>query len=74
MRTHGRQAMKTTLAPNGKYFKYSFCCQARLWASSKQLPGQFTGSTGAQIMSFNELIGPNKRNQAWAKKVRVAYL
>lgn len=36
------------------------------WAQSKQQPGQFTGSTGAQIMSKAEL---SAGHQAWAKKV-----
>ncbi|CAE1258726.1 SON [Acanthosepion pharaonis] len=38
------------------------------WAQSKQLPGQFTGSTGAKVMTQEELNGPDKRFQAWAKK------
>lgn len=36
------------------------------WAESKQQPGQFTGSTGAQIMSQAEL---SSGYQAWARKV-----
>lgn len=36
------------------------------WAVSKQQPGQFTGSTGAQILSQSELAAGY---QAWAKKV-----
>lgn len=35
------------------------------WASSKYLPGQFTGSTGANILSARELT---KGCQAWARK------
>ncbi|GFO13804.1 protein son [Plakobranchus ocellatus] len=42
--------------------------QASKWAISKHLPGQFTGSTGARVMSQAELIG-DKKHQAWAKKV-----
>ena len=38
------------------------------WAESKQLPGQFLGSTGVQILSQEELIG-DPRHQAWTKKV-----
>ena len=29
------------------------------------------GSTGAQILSQDELIGPDKKRQAWAKKVKI---
>jgi hypothetical protein len=43
--------------------------QANAWATSKQLPGQFTGSTDVRILSQAELAGPDKRNQAWARKV-----
>ncbi|XP_076076584.1 uncharacterized protein LOC143047421 isoform X3 [Mytilus galloprovincialis] len=42
---------------------------ASLWASSKNLPGKFIGSTGAQILSQEELMGPDKKRQAWAKKI-----
>ncbi|ELT98408.1 hypothetical protein CAPTEDRAFT_158003 [Capitella teleta] len=41
--------------------------QMSQWAESKQLPGQFLGSTGAQVLSQQELLG-DPRNQAWAKK------
>ncbi|XP_052086998.1 protein Son-like isoform X2 [Mytilus californianus] len=41
---------------------------ASLWANSKNLPGKFIGSTGAQILSQEELMGPDKKRQAWAKK------
>lgn len=46
--------------------------KANLWANSKNLPGKFIGSTGAQILSQEELMGPDKKRQAWAKKVGVA--
>lgn len=36
------------------------------WASSKFVPGQFTGSTGASILSTKELASGF---QAWAKRV-----
>lgn len=36
------------------------------WVSSKFVPGQFTGSTGANVMSSKEL---NSGFQAWAKRV-----
>lgn len=36
------------------------------WAESKQQIGQFTGSTGANILSQAEL---NAGYQAWARKV-----
>lgn len=41
------------------------------WAQSKQQPGQFTGSTGAQIMSQAEL---SSGFQAWARKVHRHFL
>ncbi|KAL4233824.1 hypothetical protein ACF0H5_008500 [Mactra antiquata] len=41
--------------------------QASQWAQSKNLPGQFIGSTGASIMTQEELMGDRKR-QAWLKK------
>lgn len=41
--------------------------QASQWAQSKNLPGQFIGSTGASILSQEELMGDKKR-QAWLKK------
>ncbi|XP_025099109.1 protein SON-like isoform X2 [Pomacea canaliculata] len=43
--------------------------KANQWAASKQLPGQFLGSTGVQCLTPQELAGPDKRNQAWARKV-----
>ncbi|XP_053397094.1 protein SON-like isoform X3 [Mercenaria mercenaria] len=41
--------------------------RASMWAASKNLPGQFIGSTGANILSQEELMG-NKKRQAWLKK------
>ncbi|XP_014784217.1 protein Son isoform X1 [Octopus bimaculoides] len=41
------------------------------WAQSKQLPGLFTGSTGAKVMTLEELNGPDKKLQAWAKKQQI---
>lgn len=40
--------------------------QMTAWVSSKFVPGQFTGSTGANVMSSKEL---NSGFQAWAKRV-----
>lgn len=40
--------------------------QMSAWASSKFIPGQFTGSTGANILSARELTSGF---QAWAKRV-----
>lgn len=42
--------------------------QASRWAQSKNLPGKFLGSTGANVLSQEELMGDKKR-QAWLKKV-----
>lgn len=38
----------------------------KTWAESKQMPGQFTGSTGAKVLSPAELTSGY---QAWARKV-----
>lgn len=40
----------------------------KTWAESKQIPGQFTGSTGAKVLSPAELTSGY---QAWARKVTV---
>eukprot|EP00058_Branchiostoma_floridae_P027127 XP_002612618.1 hypothetical protein BRAFLDRAFT_219680 [Branchiostoma floridae] len=40
--------------------------QIQNWAVSSQIPGQFTGTTGVQLLSTQELA--NTGNQAWAKK------
>ncbi|KAK2587080.1 hypothetical protein KPH14_002851 [Odynerus spinipes] len=39
--------------------------EMRTWAESKQMPGQFTGSTGAKVLSPAELTSGY---QAWARK------
>ncbi|PKU40756.1 protein son [Limosa lapponica baueri] len=41
--------------------------QIDAWAQSNSIPGQFTGSTGAQILSSDELT--NSGPQAWIRKV-----
>ncbi|XP_075710675.1 protein SON isoform X2 [Rhinoderma darwinii] len=38
--------------------------QIDAWAQSSSIPGQFTGSTGAQVLSAEEISGP----QAWLRK------
>lgn len=43
-----------------------FFLQMSSWANSKFVPGQFTGSTGANILSSRELTSGL---QAWAKRV-----
>lgn len=43
--------------------------QIDAWAQSNSIPGQFTGSTGAQILSSDELT--NSGPQAWIRKVQV---
>lgn len=40
-----------------------------LWAQSKNLPGQFLGSTGVQPLSAKELSANS--HQAWLKKVKI---
>lgn len=42
----------------------------RTWAESKQIPGQFTGSTGARILTPAELTSGY---QAWARRVSVVF-
>lgn len=41
--------------------------QIDAWAQLNSLPGQFTGSTGAQVLSSEQLS--NSGPQAWIKKV-----
>lgn len=41
--------------------------QVDAWAQSNTIPGLFTGSTGAQVLSSDELS--NSGPQAWIKKV-----
>lgn len=45
--------------------------QTNAWAQSCHLPGQFTGTTDIKILTQEELAGPDRRNQAWARKVGV---
>uniref|UniRef100_UPI00398F3022 protein SON isoform X3 n=1 Tax=Pristiophorus japonicus TaxID=55135 RepID=UPI00398F3022 len=40
--------------------------QIEVWAQSNSLPGQFTGSTGAQVLTYEELT--NSGPQAWIRK------
>lgn len=40
------------------------------WANSKFVPGQFTGSTGANILTQRELTSGF---QAWAKRVSLIW-
>ena len=45
----------------------------KMWAESKNLPGQFTGSTGVQVLSQAELAGTtDPKKQAWVKKVGIS--
>lgn len=43
----------------------------RTWAESKQIPGQFTGSTGVRVLTPAEL---SSGYQAWARKVKLLLL
>ncbi|KIH50391.1 hypothetical protein ANCDUO_19531 [Ancylostoma duodenale] len=38
------------------------------WAAAKNLPGKFTGSTGLNILSSEELQPHDPRFNAWVKK------
>lgn len=40
----------------------------KTWAESKQIPGQFTGSTGVKLLTPAEL---SSGYQAWARKVKL---
>ena len=43
----------------------------KMWAESKNLPGQFTGSTGVQVLSQAELAGTtDPKKQAWGQEGR----
>lgn len=42
--------------------------QMKSWAESKQMPGQFTGSTGVKVLTPAELTSGY---QAWARKVTI---
>lgn len=39
------------------------------WAEDLSLPGEFTGHTGARVLSEKELEPNDPRYHAWAKKV-----
>lgn len=39
------------------------------WAESKNIPGRFTGRTGARVLSVDELAPSDPRYNAWARKV-----
>lgn len=43
------------------------------WAESKNLPGQFTGSTGVQCLTQQELAPSDARFNAWVKKVLLSF-
>ncbi|KJH52404.1 hypothetical protein DICVIV_01381 [Dictyocaulus viviparus] len=38
------------------------------WAAAKNLPGKFTGSTGVNVLSAEELQPHDPRYNAWVKK------
>ena len=39
------------------------------WAESKNIPGKYTGRTGARVLSADELGPSDPRYHAWARKV-----
>ena len=43
------------------------------WAEDSTLPGEFTGHTGARVLSEKELEPIDPRFHAWAKKVIFFY-
>ncbi|KAK6032850.1 hypothetical protein OSTOST_00952, partial [Ostertagia ostertagi] len=42
--------------------------QMAIWAAAKNLPGKFTGSTGLNVLSSEELQPHDPRYNAWVKK------
>ena len=40
------------------------------WAESKNIPGRFTGRTGARVLTVDELAPRDPRYNSWARKVR----
>ena len=43
------------------------------WAEDSTLPGEFTGHTGARVLSEKELEPIDPRFHAWAKKVIIIF-
>ncbi|VDM70050.1 unnamed protein product [Strongylus vulgaris] len=43
--------------------------QMAAWAAAKNLPGKFTGSTGLNVLSSDELQPQDPRYNAWVRKV-----
>jgi hypothetical protein len=43
----------------------------KTWAESKNLPGQFTGSTGVNVLTAQQLGPIDPRFNAWVKKVHL---
>lgn len=58
----------TFVARHNMRLSLSFCFLIKMstWANSKFVPGRFTGSTGANVLSAKEL---QSGFQAWAKRV-----
>ncbi|XP_004529310.1 protein SON [Ceratitis capitata] len=60
-----RRLQENPMDPEAIKMMYNSQKDMSSWASSKHLPGQFTGSTGANILTMRELTsGP----QAWARR------
>lgn len=60
-----RRLQENPMDPEAIKMMYNSQKDMSSWASSKHLPGQFTGSTGANILSMREL---NAGPQAWARR------
>nr|XP_014098784.1 protein SON [Bactrocera oleae] len=60
-----RRLQENPMDPEAIKMMYNSQKDMSSWASSKHLPGQFTGSTGANILSMREL---NSGPQAWARR------
>lgn len=43
------------------------------WAESKNIPGLFTGSTGAECLTPEQLAPADIRCHAWVKKVNLEF-
>ncbi|XP_053956176.1 protein Son [Anastrepha ludens] len=60
-----RRLQENPMDPEAIKMMYNSQKDMTSWVSSKHLPGQFTGSTGANVLSMRELSsGP----QAWARR------
>ncbi|KAM7360904.1 son RNA binding protein isoform 2-T2 [Cochliomyia hominivorax] len=60
-----RRLQENPMDPEALKMMYNSQKEMSTWASSKHLPGQFTGSTGVNVLKPNEL---NSGPQVWARR------